>query len=153
MFPVTFINLALVARTCGRGYNLICGVMVETLKKHHISFKNAFAGLHYAITSQPNFKVHFFLAAAAILAGLFLGISFLEMTILILTIIVGLAVEMANTAIESVTDLVAEEWRESAKIAKDVSAGMMLLTATGAILVAFLILGPKMAERFLWHFF
>lgn len=127
--------------------------MVETLKKHHISFKNAFTGLHYAITSQPNFKVHFFLAIMAILLGFFLGVSFLEMTILILTIIVGLAVEMANTAIESVTDLVTEEWRESAKIAKDVSAGMMLLTAVGAVLVAVLILGPKMAERLLWRFF
>lgn len=127
--------------------------MVETLKKHHISFKNAFAGLHYAITSQPNFRVHCFLASIAVATGLFLGVSFLEMTVLVLTIIIGLAVEMANTAIESVTDLVTEEWRESAKIAKDVSAGMMLLTAAGAVLVAFLILGPKLAERLLWRFF
>ncbi|MBI5465148.1 diacylglycerol kinase family protein [Candidatus Gottesmanbacteria bacterium] len=127
--------------------------MVEALKKHHISFKNAFAGLYYAITSQPNFKVHCFLALVALMAGFFLRASFVEMTILILTIIIGLAVEMANTAIESVTDLVTEEWRESAKIAKDVSAGMMLLTAAGAVLVAFLILGPKIAERLLWRFF
>lgn len=127
--------------------------MVEALKKHHISFKNAFAGLQYAITTQPNFKIHFSLATLAILAGLFLGVSFLEMTILILTIIICLAMEMANTAFESVTDLVTSEWRESAKIAKDVSAGMMLLTAFGAVLIAFLILGPKLAERLLWRFF
>lgn len=131
-------------------YNLF---MVETLKKHHISFRNAFAGLHHAIISQPNFKVHLVLALLVILTGFFLGVSYLEMTILILTIIVGLAVEMANTAIESVTDLVTEEWRESAKIAKDVAAGMMLLTAIGATLVALLILGPKLIERFRWRFF
>lgn len=123
--------------------------MVETIKKHHISFKNAFAGLRYAITSQPNFRVHFLLAATVILLGFFLGVSSLEMIILILTIVFCLTVEMVNTAIESVTDLVTEEWRESAKIAKDVSAGTMLLAATGAVLVAFLILGPKLAERFL----
>lgn len=127
--------------------------MVEALKKHHISFKNAFAGLVYAFTSQPNFKVHFTLGALAILAGFFLEVSFLGMTILILTVIFGLAVEMINTAMESVTDLVTEEWRESAKTAKDVSAGMMLLTAIGATLVAALILGPKLIERFTWLFF
>lgn len=127
--------------------------MVEVLKKHHISFKNAFAGFLYAITSQPNFRVHFLLGFLAVLLGFFLKVSYLEMTILVLAIIFGLAIEMANTAIESVTDLVSEEWRESAKIAKDVSAGMMLLTAIGATLVALLILGPKLIERFTWQFF
>lgn len=124
--------------------------MVETLRQHHISFKNAFAGLSYALISQPNFKIHLSLATAAILLGFFLQISFLEMTILVLTIFIGLVVEMMNTAIESVTDLVTTEWRESAKIAKDVSAGMMLLTAIGAIIIAFLILGPRILERLPW---
>lgn len=127
--------------------------MVETLKKHHISFKKAFAGLHYAITSQPNFKIHFSLAVIAVLGGFFLGASFLEMTVLTLTVVVGLAAEMINTAIESVTDLVTSEWRKEAEIAKDVSAGMMLLTAIGAMLVAFLILGPKIVKVFLWRYF
>ncbi len=126
--------------------------MEEALKKHHISFKNAFAGLAYAFTSQPNFRVHFLLGAIAILAGWFLEASFLEMTLLVLTVVFGLAVEMVNTAIESVTDLITSEWREDAKTAKDISAGMMLLTAMGATLVAVLILGPKILERLSWPF-
>ena len=126
---------------------------METLKKHHISFKNAFSGLQYAFTSQPNFKIHIILASFAILVGFWLGVSFLEMTILILTIIFGLSVEMVNTAIESATDLITHEWRQEAKIAKDVAAGMMLLTAFGATSVAILILGPKIIERLSWLFF
>ncbi len=58
------------------------------------------------------------------------------MTIILFTILLGLAGEMINTAIESVTDLVTTEWHMEAKIAKDVSAGMMLLIAFGAICVA-----------------
>lgn len=127
--------------------------MVETLKKHHISFKNALTGLQYALKSQPNFRIHLFLAALAVLLGIYLRISFLEMTILLLVIIAGLAVEMANTAFESITDLVTEEWRANAKITKDVAAGMMLLTALGAFLAAVLILGPRLIERFLWQSF
>jgi diacylglycerol kinase len=127
--------------------------MVETIKRHTISFKNAFSGLRYAVISQPNFKIHFALATMAIITGLLLSVSFLEMTILILIIIVGLAIEMANTALEAITDLVTSEWRQDAKIAKDVAAGMMLLTATGAFLAAILILGPKIVEKFIWPLF
>lgn len=123
---------------------------METIKKHHISFKHAFEGLKYAFSSQPNFRVHFFLSFLAITAGFFLGVPLSGMTVLILTIIFGLGVEMVNTAIESVTDLVTQEWRQEAKIAKDVAAGMMLLTAIGATIVALLILGPKIVSKFLW---
>jgi len=49
---------------------------------------------------------------------------------------------MINTAIESVTDLMTSKWRKEAKIAKDVSAGMMLLVAFGAIFVAICIFSP-----------
>lgn len=116
--------------------------MIKTIRKHKISFKNAFSGLFWAFSTQPNFKVHFTLAALALLAGFYLKISFLEMTILVLTIVLGLTVEMVNTSIEAMTDLITLKWSKEAKIAKDVAAGMMLLTAIGAIVVATLILGP-----------
>ena len=48
-----------------------------------------------------------------------------------------------NTSIEAMTDLITREWRQEAKIAKDVSAGMMLLVATGAVLVASVIFIPR----------
>ena len=116
--------------------------MKEALQKHHISFKNAFAGLAWAVASQPNFRVHLVLSALALLLGWFLGITNIEMVIIIFTILLGLTAELINTAIESVTDLVTREWREEAKIAKDVSAGMMLLVAVGAVGVAILIFAP-----------
>ncbi len=121
---------------------------MERLRLHHISFKNAFAGLKWAFTTQPNFKIHFSLALLAIFAGLFLHISYIEMSILILAIIFGLGVEMVNTTIEAMTDLITKEWRQEAKIAKDVSAGMMLLAAIGTFILALLILLPKLIERF-----
>lgn len=122
---------------------------METIKRHHISLKNALSGLKYAFTSQPNFKIHFTLSALVLLAGFYLQVSQSGMAILVLTIVFGLGCEMINTSLESMTDLITKEWRQNAKIAKDVSAGMMLLSAIGAILVALLILGPKLGERFL----
>lgn len=116
--------------------------MQEALRKHHISFKHAFAGLVWAVRTQPNFRVHLVLSALALFLGWFLGITAVEMTIIVFTILLGLTVELVNTAIEAMTDLITKEWKQEAKIAKDVSAGMMLLVATGAVLVALFIFVP-----------
>lgn len=117
------------------------------IRKHHISFKNAFAGLFWALRSQPNFKVHFTLALGALIGGWYLHITRIEMIIVVFTIVLGLAAEMINTSLESMTDLITKEWRQEAKIAKDVSAGMMLLVSFGAVGVALIIFLPYL--RFL----
>lgn len=49
---------------------------------------------------------------------------------------------MINTALESMTDLITKEWRQEAKIAKDVAAGMMLLIAMGAVVIGAVIFLP-----------
>lgn len=116
---------------------------METLRRHHISFKHAFDGIKWAFTTQPNFKIHFSLAILALILGLLLNISATEFTVLVLTIVFGLGVEMVNTSIEAMTDLITQEHRIQAKIAKDVAAGMMLLVAAGATVVGLLIFLPK----------
>lgn len=115
--------------------------MHQTLKRHTISFKNAFAGLFYAFRSQPTFKVHLFIAFVALFFALFFALSFFEMLIILLLIILVFIVEMINTAIESATDLLTSEYSEKAKIAKDVSAGMVLLTSFAAVIIGLLIFG------------
>ena len=117
--------------------------MRHFIRRHHISFLHAWDGIKWALTTQPNFKVHTALAAVALFLGFFLDISYVEMTILVLTIVFGLGVEMVNTSIEAMTDLITAEWKTQAKIAKDVSAGMMLVTAFGTILVGGLIFLPR----------
>ncbi len=116
---------------------------MQFIRYHHISFKNAFRGLFWAFTTQPNFRIHGFFSLLAITAGFILKITSVEMTILVLTIVFGMGTEMVNTAIESVTDMITSQWREEAKIAKDVAAGMMLLSAIGAVIVALIIFIPR----------
>jgi diacylglycerol kinase len=120
--------------------------MRELLRRHTVSFKNAFAGIVWALQTQPNFRIHVTLSLIAILLGLWLGITFLEMTVIVFTIILGLSSEMINTAIEAMTDLITTEYHKEAKIAKDVAAGMMLMTAIGAVLIACFVYGP-----YLWR--
>lgn len=117
-------------------------------KNHHISFKNAIEGIVWAFTNHPNFKIHLPLSILAIILGFILKITRIETTILVLTIVFGLGVEMINTSIEEMTDLITVKWQKQAKIAKDVSAGMMLLAAIGTIFIALLIFGPRIIDIF-----
>ena len=116
---------------------------MEKLRKHHISFKNAYRGIFWAFDTQPNFKIHLLLSFIALFLGFILEISGIEMLLIIFCIVLGLGAEMINTSIEAMTDLITIEWRKEAKIAKDVSAGMMLVIAIGTLIVGFYIFIPK----------
>jgi len=120
--------------------------MIERLKRHHASFKNAINGIFWVVSSEANFQIHLTIGVFTLLAGILLSLDKVEMIILIFTIILGLAAEMINTAIEEVTDLVKKEWSKEAKIAKDVSAGMMLLVSIGSAVIGIYILLPKLIE-------
>ncbi len=117
--------------------------MGKVIRYHHISFKNAIAGVKLALTTQPNFLIHITLSLIVLFMGFYYQISKTEWLVLVFTIFWGLATEMLNTAVEAVTDLVTKEWRTEAKIAKDVSAGMMLTVAMGSLVVAAIIFLPK----------
>lgn len=110
---------------------------------HHIGFRHAWEGVKYAFTSQPNFKVHTIAALTALTTGLIVQLPLIEWLILLLTISLVLSAEMINTALESMTDLIEEKYHQNAKIAKDVSAGMVLLTALTSVIVGVVLFLPK----------
>lgn len=112
-----------------------------------ISFKYAWAGLSYAFITQRNFRIHLFIGSLAIGLGVFLHLQPVEMAIIAIAIGVVLALELLNTAIESVVDLtVKQSYHELAKIAKDCAAGAVLISALASLLVAgYLLLPPLMA--------
>lgn len=113
------------------------------IRKHTISIQNAWHGLTWALGSQPNYRIHFFLSVAALIAGYLLRITNYEFLIIFVLITVGFTVETVNTAIEETTDAVDTHIREDIKRAKDVSAGAMLLFAIGASVIAGFIFIPK----------
>lgn len=74
--------------------------------------------------------------------GWWLGLSQLEWLIILFTIVLVFIAEMVNTAIESMTDLITVRYSRHAKAAKDVAAGMVLVTAISALIVAAAIFLP-----------
>lgn len=120
--------------------------MQNPLRIHKVSFKHAFAGFIYAVRTQPNFRFHLLATTVVILLGIYFSISPTEWLILVFTINTVLVAEMINTSLESIVDLITLERRLSAKTAKDVSAAMVLISATLSVVVALIIFLPKIAN-------
>lgn len=117
--------------------------MKRLLKRHTISFKNAFSGLFWSLKTQPNYLIHLTLSLLAIIGGFILKITYWEWLIIGLLIIIGLVIETINTAIEVTTDAISNQWQENIKLAKDVSAAAMLIFALGSLFIAIIIFIPK----------
>lgn len=116
------------------------------LKKHHLSIKYAFKGLSWALKTQANYRIHLILSTVALGLCWLLRVTYEEYLVIITLIFIGFVVECINTAIELTTDAIDKNWREDIGLAKDVSAGAMLLYAFGAAVVASVIFIPKLME-------
>ena len=108
------------------------------------SFRYAFAGLRYLLWTQRNAKIHTAIGVIAIVLGFAVGFDRYEWLVLVLTIAIVLASEGVNTAIEAVVDLTSPGYHPLAKIAKDVGAGTVLLTAIAAVIVGMLLFLPHL---------
>lgn len=113
------------------------------MHKHTISFKHAVDGIWVAVKTQPNFKIHLLIGLVVVVAGWFFKINPTEWAVIALTIVWVLLAEMINTAIESMVDLITDEYKQEAKVAKDVAAGAVLLGAIGAVVVGIIIFGSR----------
>ncbi len=116
------------------------------------SFKHAFSGVWYVLRTQRNARIHMTVALVVIALGLWLGLSYTEWAIIVLTIGLVLAAESFNTVAEAAVDLATAERHPLAKIAKDVAAGAVLLVAITAVVVGLLILGPPLWRALLAMF-
>lgn len=113
--------------------------------KHPItkSFLFAFEGIKTALKKEPNLRIHLIIAAVAIFAAMILGFNLLEWVILIITIGFVLTLELVNTALESIVNLVSPEIKEEAKVAKDVSAAAVFIAAAVSVLIGLFLFLPK----------
>ena len=110
------------------------------------SFGYAFAGLWYALRTQRNTWIHVTIAILAILLGIVLRISAVEFAMIFVAITVVFIAEMFNTVFELCVDLASPEYNPLAKIAKDVAAGAVLLSAMLAVVIGLFVFGPHLWE-------
>ena len=114
------------------------------------AFACAGAGIAYAFTSQRNLKIHCAFAVLAVVLGVLLDISEAGWLAVICCIMVVMALEVVNTAIESVVDLASPDYHELARRAKDCAAGAVYIAAVGSIVVACVVYVPRILTLAGW---
>ena len=107
------------------------------------SFRFAFEGIGYAFRTQRNFKIHCLVTVCVAIAGLALQVSLEQWVLLALAVGLVFQAELANTAIESITDRASPEHHPLAKVTKDCAAAGVMVSALVAAIVGALILGPR----------
>lgn len=110
------------------------------------SFGYALEGIFTCIRNERNIKIHCTVAILVVIAGAVLGITPIEWCICLTLFGLVIALELVNTAIESVVDLVTTERKPLAKIAKDTAAGAVLVAAIMAAIVGLIIFVPRIAS-------
>jgi diacylglycerol kinase len=107
------------------------------------SFIYAFNGLVYAFKTQLNFKVHCIAAVFTIALGAYLGLSHAEWTLIAIAIGLVIVVELINTAIEVLVDLVSPQQHPKAGAIKDIAAAAVLIAAVVAVAIGVFVFIPK----------
>lgn len=118
------------------------------LKRWIRSANFAIEGILHAAKTQRHVRYHFYSAAVVLILSYLLGITRTELVIVGLAAITVLLAELLNTSIETVVDLFSPEHCEEARIAKDVAAGAVLVTAVGAAIIGYVILSPPLFRSF-----
>lgn len=108
------------------------------------AFRDAGRGLVVMVQTQRNVRIHCVIGLLAIGAGAVLGLSRLEWTAVLLCIVLVLAAETANTALELLADALHPDQHPLIGRAKDVAAAGVLVTAIGATVVGILVFAPKL---------
>lgn len=116
------------------------------MQSRHNSFKHAIRGLIYALKTQVNLRIHFVMALIVTLLGLLLKIQVWEWLIIIFTVSLVIITEMINTGIESIVDLITKKHNINAKIAKDVGAGMVLVSSIASVIIGIIIFAPYLLK-------
>ena len=107
------------------------------------SFGFAWNGLNICFAAEINFKIHVLAAIIAIALGIGLHISMLEWGVIILCIALVITMEMINTAIEKLCDVVQKEFHPAIQKVKDIAAGAVLVVALCTLIIGAVIFLPK----------
>ena len=107
------------------------------------SFSHAFRGICKAFAAERNMRIHALIALLVVVCGFIFNISRTEWMLCVLCFGLVFGAELINSAVERVVDLASPDRHESAKNAKDMSAGAVLVCAVFSAVVGLIIFVPK----------
>ncbi|WP_073340586.1 diacylglycerol kinase [Clostridium grantii] len=117
---------------------------MRKVKKLLDSFNYAIEGIIYSVRTQRNMKIHMVAAIVVLIGCFFYDLTKIELIAVTYAITMVLICEMLNTAIESTIDATTNYYHPLAKIAKNVAAGAVLISAINSVFVGYMVFGDKL---------
>ncbi len=111
-----------------------------SFKKLFSSFKNAFSGLKTVFKEEQSFRIQIAIAFIVFIVMFILPLHYLERISLVLVICFVLGLELLNSQLERVCDLITKDYDLRIKRIKDLSAAAVLIASLDALLVGLFIL-------------
>lgn len=111
-----------------------------------VSFKYALTGVIAALKEEPNLKFHFVVGLLVIVFSIILKISKEDWIVIVFLLGFVISLELTNTAIEAVVDEFTDKQHPGAKLAKDISAGAVLVAATTSAILGIIIFLPYIIQ-------
>lgn len=112
------------------------------------SFAFAWNGLRICFINELNFRIHIVLSVVAVFFAVLLNISPIEWIATGFCIAFVITMEMLNTAIEKLCDVVHKDIHPGIKKVKDIAAGAVLVSAIFSFITGLIIFLPKLIIYF-----
>lgn len=112
------------------------------------SFQYAFSGIVTGLKTERNMMIHYSALCLVVVFGITLKLSMTEWCICLILCALVISLELVNTAVEAVVDLITKEHRHRAKLAKDTAAGAVLIAAITSAIIGGLLFFPKILALF-----
>ena len=106
------------------------------------SFKYALEGITTTLIKEQNFQIHTIGTITVVSSNIFFKITTIEWCIILICIALVLSLELINTSIEYLVDLVSPSYHLLAKRTKDAAAGAVLIAAIICSIIAVIIYLP-----------
>ena len=126
-------------------------LMSKSTYKHRTfkdSLKSSFCGLVHIVKTGRNARIILTLGIMALILAYILKVKLYEFAIIMLTVALVFICEIFNTLVEDLMDLYTEEKNLKIKILKDITSGMVFLSALASLGVALVIFLPKLLRLF-----
>ncbi|EKE16093.1 MAG: diacylglycerol kinase [uncultured bacterium] len=122
--------------------------MMEDIKRFAKSLSCALNGFLYVIKKERNFQIEIILGIAVLILIKIFEVKSWEAVVLIVMIAAVLVMELANTVIERVADILKPKIHPYAKLIKDIMAAAVLISSLAAVAVGIIIFLPYFSELF-----
>lgn len=112
------------------------------MKRFAKSITHAGKGILFTLKNERNFQIEAVATGIVIALMVWLPLSVTERIFLILAVTAVLSIELVNTALERVMDILKPRIHPYARVVKDIMAGAVLVVSCGALFTGIFIFSP-----------